>query len=160
VSESVKTCVCWLVSINIMTGRIKGSSSRIMRVMHCCVTNWVRTVEGRAWPKWQMWSRFNLPLGRLLPYTARPTTSTAWPRSHYMVHCLSWEGCWFFQLVTLLLGNPKIHFRVQRNPSSDPILSQMILVHTFTHCFSDIYFNIILQTTPWSPMLSLPFRFW
>jgi len=46
------------------------------------------------------------------------------------------------QEITHLICNPKVHYRVLRNPSLAPILSQMYPVHTFPPYFP----NIILVT--------------
>jgi len=48
---------------------------------------------------------------------------------------------------------------VHKNPSFDPILSQMNPVHILTSCFLKIHFNIILPSTPSSTKWPYSFTF-
>jgi hypothetical protein len=48
------------------------------------------------------------------------------------------------------------HYRVHKRPPLDPILSKLNQVNNFQCCFSDIYVNIILPSTPRSSEWSLP----
>jgi hypothetical protein len=61
------------------------------------------------------------------------------------------------QEITRLLWNPKVHYRVHKNPLPVHILSQMNPVRTLPHYFCKIHFNIILSASR-SYKWSLPFR--
>jgi len=63
------------------------------------------------------------------------------------------------QEIPLLLWNPKVHFRVQKNQPSFSILSQMNPVRIFSPYFPKIHSNIIFPLTPRSSEWFLPFRF-
>jgi hypothetical protein len=61
----------------------------------------------------------------------------------------SWEtaGRLANQEFTNILWNPKVHYRVHKNPPPVPILSQMNPVHSTSSYFSKIDPNIILPPT-------------
>jgi hypothetical protein len=54
---------------------------------------------------------------------------------------------------------PKVHHRIHMCPQSVPILSHIDPVHVLTSQFLNIYFNIILSSTPGFYKRSLPLRF-
>jgi len=58
-----------------------------------------------------------------------------------------------------LRWNPKVHYRVHKNLTPIPILSQMHPVYTFPPCFSRIHSKYYPSTYTWSSEWSLPFRF-
>jgi hypothetical protein len=49
------------------------------------------------------------------------------------------------QEVTRILCNPNVHYRVHKNPTLVPILSQINPIHTFPSYFLKNYFNIVLK---------------
>jgi hypothetical protein len=49
---------------------------------------------------------------------------------------------------SLNLMEPKVHYRVQKNPSAVPIMSQINAVHILISCFSNIYFNKMILSVP------------
>jgi hypothetical protein len=65
--------------------------------------------------------------------------------------CPLWEAnsCSATQQIPIILRNTKVHYRVHKGPPLVSILSNPTL-HS-----SNIYFNIILQSTSWSPWWSL-----
>jgi len=63
------------------------------------------------------------------------------------------------QEIPCLLWNSKVHYRVQKRPPVNTILSQMSPDHNLTHYSFMIHFNIILPSKPRSPKLCLTFRF-
>jgi hypothetical protein len=48
--------------------------------------------------------------------------------------------------IPLLLWNPKVHYRIHKNPTVAPIQSQINPVHTLISYISKFYFNIILSS--------------
>jgi len=63
------------------------------------------------------------------------------------------------QEIPIFLWKAKCYDCVHKNPSLDPILSQMNPVHTLPHHLSGIHSNIIFTSTTMSCKWSLPFRF-
>jgi len=58
-----------------------------------------------------------------------------------------------------LLWKPKLNYRIHKNPSLAPILSQMNPVHNFSPHLPKIHSNTILPSTPRSSEWSLVSRF-
>jgi hypothetical protein len=58
-----------------------------------------------------------------------------------------------------LSWNPKVHYRVQKFPLLEIILSQYNPLRTFTHCLLEIHLNIILSSSPRLGKSSFIFRF-
>jgi hypothetical protein len=77
----------------------------------------------------------------------------------YSQHSQSWKANSrsASQEIPHLLCNPKVDYRVHKNPSLVPILSQMNTAHTFPPYSLKIHFNIIFPSTPWSSEWSLHF---
>jgi hypothetical protein len=60
----------------------------------------------------------------------------------------SWEANRFAasQEIPHILWNPKVHYRIQKSPSTVSLLSQFIPVHTLTSYFLKIHFNLLKPT--------------
>jgi hypothetical protein len=61
--------------------------------------------------------------------------------------------------IPCLLQNPKVHYRVHKNRSLLPVLSQTNPIHKHPNSFAKIYSNNIFPSTPRSSEWSFPFRF-
>jgi hypothetical protein len=56
-------------------------------------------------------------------------------------------SCSATQEFSYILWNPKVYYRVHKNPPLVPILNHMLLVHKTPFFFSEIHFSIILPAT-------------
>jgi hypothetical protein len=63
----------------------------------------------------------------------------------------SWEANMFLasQEIPRNLGNPMVHFCIQKYPPAVPILIQLDPAHTSTSHVLKIHLNIILPSTSW-----------
>jgi hypothetical protein len=73
----------------------------------------------------------------------------------------SWETNRFAasQEILHILWNPKAQYRIHKCPPPVPIMSQLDPVHTPTSNLLNISLNIVLPSTPESPMRTLSLRF-
>jgi hypothetical protein len=90
-----------------------------------------------------------------------PVPETLYLLTHSTEQSPSWETNRFVanQEITLVLLNPKVHYRIYKCPLTVSILSQPNPVHTPTSHFLKIYFSIILPSMPGSPHWSISLRF-
>jgi hypothetical protein len=68
-------------------------------------------------------------------------------------------SCEDSQEISQPIMNSELHDRVHKISELVPILRQFHKFHNVTPFFLNIHFNIILASTPLSPMSSLLFRF-
>jgi hypothetical protein len=59
-------------------------------------------------------------------------------------------SCAAIHILVSILWNPKVHYRVHKNPSLVPFLSQINLVHATLFCLSNIHFNTNIINPPTS----------
>jgi hypothetical protein len=78
-----------------------------------------------------------------------------------MEHSPSWEDNYqsASQEISRLFWNPKVRYRVHKNPPQVSVLSQTNPVHTFPPSFHKIHSRIIFPSTPMSSEWSLSFGF-
>jgi hypothetical protein len=89
---------------------------------------------------------------------------TVYALTHSLTHSLMelspfWEAanCAATQELISVLWNPKVRFRVHKNPPLVPIPSQIDPIYTIPSYLSKIHFNIVHPLTSWSSQWSLSF---